>query len=99
MAVGVSASWRPGWSRPDRTGFTRRQGLNVGCALVAHGEFTIIIAGLAAANTDLSVATRDDITAFAGVYVLFTAFIGIVLMKESKRLGRRLFAVDGGATT
>ena len=36
----------------DRSGFTRRQGLNVGGALVAHGEFTIIIAGLAAANTD-----------------------------------------------
>ena len=99
VAVGVFGKLATGLVAADRTGFTRRQGLNVGCALVAHGEFTIIIAGLAAANTDLSVATRDDITAFAGVYVLFTAFIGIVLMKESKRLGRRLFAVDGGATT
>jgi CPA2 family monovalent cation:H+ antiporter-2 len=99
VAVGVFGKLATGLVAADRTGFTRRQGLNVGCALVAHGEFTIIIAGLAAANTDLTVATRDDITAFAGVYVLFTAFIGIVLMKESKRLGRRLFAVDGGATT
>jgi CPA2 family monovalent cation:H+ antiporter-2 len=99
VAVGVFGKLATGLVAADRTGFTRRQGLNVGCALVAHGEFTIIIAGLAAANTDLSAATRDDITAFAGVYVLFTAFIGIVLMKESKRLGRRLFAVDGGATT
>ena len=29
--------------------------------------------------------------AFAGLYVLITATVGIVLMKESKWLGRRLF--------
>jgi hypothetical protein len=29
--------------------------------------------------------------AFAGLYVLATALIGVILMKESKRLGRRLF--------
>jgi hypothetical protein len=32
-------------------------------------------------------------TAFAGLYVLITATVGIVLMKESKWLGRRLFPV------
>ena len=29
--------------------------------------------------------------AFAGIYVLATATIGVVLMKESKRFGRALF--------
>jgi hypothetical protein len=29
--------------------------------------------------------------AFAGLYVLITATLGVVLMKESKVLGRRLF--------
>jgi CPA2 family monovalent cation:H+ antiporter-2 len=72
-------------------GFTRRQSLNVGAALVAHGEFTIVIAQLAAGNVALAAADRADLTAFAGIYVLATATIGIVLMKESKRLGRRLF--------
>ena len=36
-------------------GFTARQGLNAGAALVAHGEFTIIIAQLAAGNAALAV--------------------------------------------
>jgi CPA2 family monovalent cation:H+ antiporter-2 len=73
-------------------GFTRRQSLNVGAALVAHGEFTIILAQLAAGNAALAISDRDKLTAFAGIYVLATATIGVVLMKESKRVGRRLFA-------
>jgi CPA2 family monovalent cation:H+ antiporter-2 len=72
-------------------GFTRRQSVNVGSALVAHGEFTIILAQLAAANAAISVASRSELTAFAGLYVLATATIGIILMKESKRFARRLF--------
>ena len=72
-------------------GFTRRQSLNVGVALVAHGEFTVIIAQLASTNEAISAATRADLAAFAGLYVLATATVGVVLMKESKRLGRRVF--------
>jgi CPA2 family monovalent cation:H+ antiporter-2 len=71
-------------------GFTPRQGFNAGVALIAHGEFTIILAQLASGNTRLSEAVQSDLTAFAGLYVLATATIGIVLMKESKWLGRRL---------
>lgn len=69
-------------------GFSVRQGINAGAALVAHGEFTIILAQLAAGNAVLSVEDRDDIVAFAGLYVLATATVGVVLMKESRRLGR-----------
>jgi K+:H+ antiporter subunit KhtU len=72
-------------------GFTERQSVNAGAALVARGEFTIIIAQLAAANEALSASTRADLVAFAGLYVLATALIGVILMKESKRLGRWLF--------
>lgn len=68
-------------------GFTARQGINAGAALVAHGEFTIILAQLAAGNVVLSVADRDEIVAFAGLYVLASATVGVVLMKESKVLG------------
>jgi CPA2 family monovalent cation:H+ antiporter-2 len=71
-------------------GFSARQGVNAGAALVAHGEFTIILAQLAAGNAALAAAHRDDIVAFAGLYVLATATVGVVLMKESKRLGRML---------
>jgi CPA2 family monovalent cation:H+ antiporter-2 len=71
-------------------GFTARQGLNAGAALVAHGEFTIIIAQLAAGNAALALADQQDIAAFAGLYVLVTATVGVLLMKESKRIGRAL---------
>jgi CPA2 family monovalent cation:H+ antiporter-2 len=72
-------------------GFSARRSLNAGAALVAHGEFTIILAQLALGNAALTLAQRDDITAFAGLYVLVTATVGVVLMKESKQLGRAVF--------
>jgi K+:H+ antiporter subunit KhtU len=72
-------------------GFTRRQSFNAGVALVAHGEFTIILAQLASENPLVDASDRRDLVAFAGLYVLVTATIGLVLMNESKRIGRRLF--------
>ncbi len=72
-------------------GFTRPQGLNAGIALIAHGEFTIILAQIASTNEQLEAAVQTKLVAFAGLYVLATAAIGVVLMKESKALGRRLF--------
>jgi monovalent cation:H+ antiporter-2, CPA2 family len=72
-------------------GLTRRQSFNAGVALIAHGEFTIILAQLAAGNSKLSDSVQSDLTAFAGLYVLITATIGVILMKESKWIGRRLF--------
>jgi monovalent cation:H+ antiporter-2, CPA2 family len=72
-------------------GFTSRQSFNAGVALVAHGEFTIILAQLASDNPLVNVDDSATLVAFAGLYVLVTATIGIVLMKESKRLGRILF--------
>jgi CPA2 family monovalent cation:H+ antiporter-2 len=74
-------------------GFTSRQSLNAGVALVAHGEFTVILAQLASDNPAIGPAESADLVAFAGLYVLATATIGIVLMKESKRLGRALFSM------
>ncbi|HEX7254792.1 MAG TPA: cation:proton antiporter [Gaiellaceae bacterium] len=72
-------------------GFSPRQGFNVGVALIAHGEFTIILAQVASANEQLLGSQQDTLIAFAGLYVLLTATIGVILMKESKVLGRRLF--------
>jgi monovalent cation:H+ antiporter-2, CPA2 family len=72
-------------------GFTSRQGFNAGIALIAHGEFTVIFAQIDADNPQISPDAQADLVAFAGLYVLATATVGIVLMKESKRLGRALF--------
>jgi CPA2 family monovalent cation:H+ antiporter-2 len=72
-------------------GYTRRQSLNVGIALIAHGEFTIILAQLVSGNPRISEPTQMKIVAFAGLYVLITATLGVALMKESKAIGRWLF--------
>jgi CPA2 family monovalent cation:H+ antiporter-2 len=72
-------------------GFTPRQSFNAGAVLVAHGEFTIIVVQVAAANAAITATQHARLAAFAGLYVLVTATIGVVLMKESKALGRRLF--------
>jgi monovalent cation:H+ antiporter-2, CPA2 family len=72
-------------------GLTRRQSFNAGVALVAHGEFTIILAQLASDNPAVSTVTQDKLVAFAGLYVLISATLGVALMKESKVIGRRLF--------
>jgi CPA2 family monovalent cation:H+ antiporter-2 len=74
-------------------GFTRRQSFNAGVALVAHGEFTVILAQIASDNAQISDQTQAKLVAFAGLYVLITATIGVALMKESKLIGRRLFRV------
>jgi CPA2 family monovalent cation:H+ antiporter-2 len=74
-------------------GLTRRQSFNAGIALVAHGEFTIILAQIASDNAQISDQTQAKLVAFAGLYVLITATIGVALMKESKLIGRRLFPV------
>jgi CPA2 family monovalent cation:H+ antiporter-2 len=72
-------------------GFTPRQSFNAGAVLVAHGEFTIILVQVAAANAEISDGEHAKLAAFAGLYVLVTATLGVVVMKESKALGRRLF--------
>jgi monovalent cation:H+ antiporter-2, CPA2 family len=91
VIVSIFGKLAAGFAAGRVGGFTQRQSLNAGAALVAHGEFTIIIAQLASENEAISAADRADLAAFAGLYVLATAVIGVVLMKESKRLGRVLF--------
>jgi CPA2 family monovalent cation:H+ antiporter-2 len=72
-------------------GFNPRQSFNAGVSLIAHGEFTVILADLAAENPAVSSGDGAELVAFAGLYVLLTATVGVVLMKESKLIGRRVF--------
>jgi monovalent cation:H+ antiporter-2, CPA2 family len=91
VVLSVAAKVLAGYGAGLVGGFNRRQSLNVGAALVAHGEFTIILAQIASGNTAISTGDREDLVAFAGLYVLATATLGVILMKESKRMGRLLF--------
>ena len=91
VVLTVLAKLASGYGAGVVGGFSPRQSLNVGAALVAHGEFTIILAQIASDNDAISSGDRSDFVAFAGLYVLATATLGVILMKESKRIGRRLF--------
>jgi CPA2 family monovalent cation:H+ antiporter-2 len=63
-------------------GLTAAQGLNVSTMLHNRGEFTLILATLAAAA-----GLDPRLTPFAGLYVLSMAVIGPVLAVNSERLG------------
>jgi monovalent cation:H+ antiporter-2, CPA2 family len=89
--LSVAAKLAGGYGAGTVGGFTPRQSLNVGAALVAHGEFTIILAQIASGNPAIPLGDREDLVAFTGLYVLATATLGVILMKESKRVGRWLF--------
>jgi CPA2 family monovalent cation:H+ antiporter-2 len=79
-------------------GLAPRQSFNVGVALIAHGEFSIVLAQLAIGNDRLSPGEQTKLVAFAGLYVLATATVGLVLMRESKALGRRFLAAQEAPT-
>ncbi|MFL6010316.1 MAG: cation:proton antiporter [Gaiellaceae bacterium] len=90
VAVAVVGKIGGGYVAGLLGGLTRRQSFNAGVALIAHGEFTIILAQVASDNAQISAPTQHKLIAFAGLYVLITATLGIALMKESKAIGRRL---------
>jgi CPA2 family monovalent cation:H+ antiporter-2 len=94
VAVALAGKVGGGYLAALASGFTRRQGFNAGAALLAHGEFTIILAQIASENAQVSNATQAKLVAFAGLYVLITATLGVGLMKESKLIGRHLFPIS-----
>jgi CPA2 family monovalent cation:H+ antiporter-2 len=65
-----------------------RRSLRTGLALVARGEFSLVIAALAATSPD-PVVSRT-VPAFAVGYVVLTGTVGTVLMGEADRVGRLL---------
>ncbi len=91
VPVAVAGKLVGGYLSGRSTGFTSRESVNVGAALVARGEFTIILAQLAAGGVALDAAFRELVSPFAGLFVLATAVAGVVLMRESRRIGRLAF--------
>jgi len=88
--VAIGGKLISGWISGRMAGFTRRQALTVGASLIARGEFSLILAQLAALGTALSLEFRERVVSFAGLLVLVTAVIGVILMRESRTLGRVL---------
>lgn len=65
-----------GWFAGSRQGIGRSGRIRVGLALIARGEFSIIIAGLA-----VGVAGAGELPALAATYVLFMAIAGPIAAK------------------
>ncbi|NUS44607.1 MAG: cation:proton antiporter [Mycobacteriaceae bacterium] len=76
-----------GWWAAGRLGVARMGRLRAGSALVARGEFSIVIAGLAVAA---GVGDRR-LAALTTAYVLLMAILGPVAARVAEPLARRLF--------
>lgn len=72
VATGVMAA--------RRMGVGRRGGLRAGTALIARGEFSIVVASLGS-----TIGPGDDLTALAAAYVLLTAVTGPLAAKWADR--------------
>ena len=79
-----------GWLAARRAGLDARAGLRAGAALVARGEFSIVIAGLG-----VSAGLTPRLGALSAAYVLFLAVLGPILARavEPPRAARK----DGAA--
>jgi CPA2 family monovalent cation:H+ antiporter-2 len=66
-----------GYWAARRSGVDRRGRLRAGLALVAHGEFSIVIAGLGA-------GLEPQLGPLSAAYVLFLAVLGPILVHASK---------------
>ena len=73
-----------GWWAARRAGVAARGRARAGAALVARGEFSIVIAGLGVAA-----GVEADLGPLAAAYVLVLAFAGPILMRYSTVLAAR----------
>jgi CPA2 family monovalent cation:H+ antiporter-2 len=72
-----------GWWAAGRNGVGTRGRMRAGTALIARGEFSIVIAGLA-----LGSGIDRDLVPLAATFVLLTAIVGPVLTKFADSLAR-----------
>jgi CPA2 family monovalent cation:H+ antiporter-2 len=75
-----------GWWAAARQGIGRLGRARAGAALVARGEFSIVIAGLAVATGDVP----GELAALATVYVLIMAVLGPIAARVVEPVARRV---------
>lgn len=83
-----------GWYAANRIGIGRKGRVRAGATLIAHGEFSIVIAALGAGLAD-----GAELGALVAAYVLITAIVGPLAAKFSNtiRLPHRALAPSPGA--
>ncbi len=87
VAVGVATKVLGGFVAGRVAGHSAPQSTVIGLSLVPKGEFSIVIAGLAAAT----VQNDSGIVALTGVYVFALSIIGPIGMREADRVRAFLF--------
>jgi CPA2 family monovalent cation:H+ antiporter-2 len=81
-----------GWYAAGKFGVSNRARMRAGTALIARGEFSIVIAGLALGTT-----VEADLGALAGAYVLILAIAGPVLARFADQLAEVRSATRHGS--
>ena len=75
-AVTIVTKIATGWIAAGRAGIGRPGRLRAGAALIAHGEFSIVIA-------ELGIARESDLGALAATYVIILTLVGALLYQFS----------------
>ena len=75
-AVTVATKTPPGWIAAGRAGIGTPGRVRAGAALIAHGEFSIVIA-------ELGIGRESDLGALAATYVIILTLVGAVLYQFS----------------
>ena len=86
VVLGVASKTLGGYLAGRAAGHPPRQSIVVGLSLVPKGEFSIVIASMAAA----AAGPASPIVALTGLYVLALSIIGPIGMREADRIRDRL---------
>ena len=91
VVVTATTKVATGWWVAKRAGVAPRGRMRAGTALIARGEFSIVIAGLAIGS-----GLDPDVVPLAAAYVLITAIAGPILAKFADSLVPRPKPIDPG---
>lgn len=64
-------------------GLSKRVAMRAGLSLCARGEFSVVIAGIAAGSIKI----------FGGIYIVILAFIGMILFNYAPKITRKIYGV------
>jgi CPA2 family monovalent cation:H+ antiporter-2 len=78
--LGAATKYATGWLAARRAGLLRRGRIRAGVGLIARGEFSIVIAGIAVAS-----GAEPEIGPIAAAYVLLLAICGPLLARVADR--------------
>lgn len=80
-AIGAASKYLTGWLAARAAGVGRRGRIRAGSALIARGEFSVVIAGLAVAG-----GAEPDLGPLAATYVLLLAIAGPIAARIADRV-------------